>query len=40
MLREYLKGQVNELEISSNNITFRDLYRGLNEFKERLSAWS
>ena len=36
MLREYLKGQVNELEISDDNITFRDFYRCINEFKKKV----
>jgi hypothetical protein len=31
---EYLKGKVNELEISNKNKNIRDLYRGINEFKK------
>jgi hypothetical protein len=32
--REYLKGKINELEMNSKNKNFRDLYRGINEFKK------
>jgi hypothetical protein len=31
--REYLKGQINELEMNSKNKNIRDLYRRINEFK-------
>jgi hypothetical protein len=32
--REYLKGKINELETNNKNKNFRDLYRGINEFKK------
>jgi hypothetical protein len=32
--REYLKGKINELETNNKNKNIRDLYRGINEFKE------
>jgi hypothetical protein len=32
--REYLKGRINELETNNKNTNFRDLYRGINEFKK------
>jgi hypothetical protein len=32
--REYLKDKVNELESNSKNKNIRDLYRGINEFKQ------
>jgi hypothetical protein len=32
--REYLKGRINELETNNKNKNIRDLYRGINEFKE------
>jgi hypothetical protein len=32
--REYLNGQINELETKNENKTIRDLYRGINEFKK------
>jgi hypothetical protein len=38
--REYLKGNVNELETSSKNKNIRDLYRGINEFKRDYQARS
>jgi hypothetical protein len=31
--REYLKDQINELAMNSKNKNFRDLYRGINEFR-------
>jgi hypothetical protein len=31
--REYLKDKINELESNSKNKNIRDLYRGINEFK-------
>jgi hypothetical protein len=31
--RQYLKNKINELETNNNNKNIRDLYRGLNEFK-------
>jgi hypothetical protein len=31
---EYLKGKINELETNNENKNIRDLYRGINEFKE------
>jgi hypothetical protein len=31
--REYLKEKINELESNSKNKNIRDLYRGINEFK-------
>jgi hypothetical protein len=34
--REYLKGKINELETNNENENNRDLYRGINEFKERV----
>jgi hypothetical protein len=33
--REHLKGKINELEANNKNKNIRDLYRGINEFKER-----
>jgi hypothetical protein len=33
--REYLKGKINELETNNRNKNTRDLYRDINEFKER-----
>jgi hypothetical protein len=33
LIREYLKGKINELETNSKNKNIRDLYRGINEFK-------
>jgi hypothetical protein len=30
---EYLKNKINELETNSKNKNIRDLYRGINEFK-------
>jgi hypothetical protein len=30
---EYLKDKINELATNSKNKNFRDLYRGINEFK-------
>jgi predicted NACHT family NTPase len=32
--RKYLKDRINELETNSKNKNIRDLYRGINEFKE------
>jgi hypothetical protein len=32
--REHLKGKINELEANNKNKNIRDLYRGINEFKE------
>jgi hypothetical protein len=32
--REYLKGEINELESNSKNKNIRDLYRGINEFRK------
>jgi hypothetical protein len=32
--REYLKEKINELETNSKDQNIRDLYRGVNEFKE------
>jgi hypothetical protein len=32
--REYLKGKINKLETNNKNKNIRDLYRGINEFKE------
>jgi hypothetical protein len=32
--REYLKDKINELELNSKNENVRDLYRGINEFKQ------
>jgi hypothetical protein len=32
--REYLKGEINELETNNKNKNIRDLYRGINEFKK------
>jgi hypothetical protein len=32
--REYLKDKINELESNSKNKNIRDLYRGINEFKD------
>jgi hypothetical protein len=32
--REYLKGKINELESNKKNKNIRDLYRGIDEFKE------
>jgi hypothetical protein len=32
--REYLKGKINEFETNNKNKNFRDLYRGINEFKK------
>jgi hypothetical protein len=32
--REYLKGEINELEINNKNKYIRDFYRGINEFKK------
>jgi hypothetical protein len=32
--RVYLKRKINELEANNNNENFRDLYRGINEFKK------
>jgi hypothetical protein len=31
---EYMKGKINELETNNKNISIRDLYRGINEFKK------
>jgi hypothetical protein len=31
--RKYLKGKINELASNSKNKKMRDLYRGINEFK-------
>jgi hypothetical protein len=31
---EYLKGKINGLEINNKNNNFRDMYRGINEFKQ------
>jgi hypothetical protein len=36
--REYMKGKINELETKNKNRNIRDLYRGLNEFKERYQS--
>jgi hypothetical protein len=32
--REHLKGKINDLETNNKNKNIRDLYRGINEFKE------
>jgi hypothetical protein len=32
--RKYLKDKINEIESNSKNKKFRDLYRGINEFKK------
>jgi hypothetical protein len=32
--RERVKGKINELETNNKNKNIRDLYRGINEFKE------
>jgi hypothetical protein len=32
--KEYLKAKINEIETKSKNRNMRDLYRGINEFKE------
>jgi len=32
--REYLKDKINEIETNNKNKNIRDLYRGINEFKE------
>jgi hypothetical protein len=32
--REYLKGNINEVETNNKNKNIKDLYRGINEFKE------
>jgi hypothetical protein len=32
--KEYLKRKINELETNNENKNIRDLYRGINEFKE------
>jgi hypothetical protein len=31
--RDYLKGKINELKTNNENKNIRDLYRGINEFK-------
>jgi hypothetical protein len=31
--REYLKARINELETNSKNSNIRELYRGINDFK-------
>jgi hypothetical protein len=36
--KEYLKARINELEIKSKMKNIRDLYRGINDFQERLPA--
>jgi hypothetical protein len=33
--REHLKGKINELETNNKSKNIRDLYRDINEFKER-----
>jgi hypothetical protein len=32
-IREYLRDKINEVAVNSNNNYIRDLYRGINEFK-------
>jgi hypothetical protein len=32
--REYLKDKINEIELNSNNMNIRDVYRGITEFKK------
>jgi hypothetical protein len=34
---EYLKDKINELVSNSKNKNIRDLYRGINEFKEGIN---
>jgi hypothetical protein len=32
--REYVKGKINELETNNKNKNIRNVYRGINEFKD------
>jgi len=36
--KEYLKAKIDELETNSKTKNIRDLYRGINDFKEGLPA--